>query len=84
MPVRSTVEAQPSLHKRNIAKEPQKCRNVKKPVARSYEPESALAGVTVLCPISELHDPECINQSSTGCMVTRTCLVPACSSLAGL
>ncbi len=57
MPVPTTVEAQLSLHERNIAKEPQKRRNVKKPVARNYEPESALAGVTVLCPISELHDP---------------------------
>ncbi len=38
MSVLSTVDVQLSLHKRNIAKEPQKYGNAKKPVACNYEP----------------------------------------------
>ncbi len=84
----STAEAQLSLHKHNIVKEPQKRGNAKKSRSKNW-------CYSTMCPMNKLHlhDPvdsqrqlECISPlvgRPTTCMVIRTYLVPACTSPAG-
>ncbi len=72
----STVEAQLSLHKRSIAKEPRNTgmpRN-RQPVTTNQQRSGISLVFSTLCPM---------HRSSTTCMVMQTYLVPACSSPAG-
>ncbi len=62
MPVLSIVEAQLSLHKRNIAKQPQKHGDAKKLAAHNYTAEvKNCTGVTVPIgdPVDSQHQLEC-------------------------